>query len=492
MIDSLLPRTLRSPLAPTTSELTVRALFLAVLLGAAVSCGPMGGDSSKGAGTEANGSNGNAETGADKEKPFAGALESTRAAKVLTAPLVQREMVRAISTTVNAASEREIQVFPRTNGIVTEVLVEEGDRVAKDAPLMLLDPRELDSALAEAAISLREAKDGLASLNLAITEADAQIGRAELTYEQSVRELERKEGAGEGVLSRNELDLLRLTVQTNNADLAAQRIAKQRAESSVVSQNIAIERAELSVTLAELNRSYATVTAPFAGVISQRTVRVGDLVSSTNTAFTLTDPDNVRAVVSRPQRELRFFRAAEARAAKASAESGGSGLDIEISPEALPGFTYTGRILFVSPTIEATSGQFRVTLGVDQPEEDGERPPVLPGMLLRVRIVTERHPDALVVPKRALLREGESYFVFTAAGKTARKIRVSEGFSDDDFVEVIPAKSDALGAGADVIVVGNRDLEDGDSIDPSLWPAAQQQQATGTDDEEAAEDSKDA
>ena len=111
-----------------------------------------------------------------------------------------------------------------------------------------------------------------------------------------------------------------------------------------------------------------------------------------------------------------------------------------------------------------------MTLGVDQPTADDPRP-VLPGMLLRVRIVTERHPDALVVPKRALLREGDSYFVFVAEGDRARKIQVEEGFSDDDDVEVLPIGDAPLVPGADIVVVDG-DLEDGDGIEASLWPAA--------------------
>ena len=48
-------------------------------------------------------------------------LERARYANVLTTPLVQEEMVRALSTTVNAAaSESEIQVIPRISGVVTE------------------------------------------------------------------------------------------------------------------------------------------------------------------------------------------------------------------------------------------------------------------------------------------------------------------------------------------------------------------------------------
>ncbi len=396
-------------------------------------------------------------------------LERATAPKVLTAPLVQREMVRALSTTVNAESEQQIQVFPRISGVVTSVGVEEGDAVSAGAPLMELDPRELEAALSEARIALREAEDGKRNLELSVDEAKARLESAQLRFDQSTRELERKEGAGEGIISRNELDQLRLTVATNRADRDAAKIAEAKAEAALTSQAIAIERAALQVSKAELNRSFASVEAPFEGVIASRTVRVGDLASTASAAFTLTDPVNVRAVVSRSQRELVFFRRAEQRARLANKTNEEPALDIEIAPEALPGQTYSGRIQFVSPTIDPASGQFRVTIGVDQPESGDDRPPVLPGMLLRIRIVTERHADALVIPKRGLLREGDALWIFVVDGTTVRRVAVSEGFAEDDHVEVIPATGETLSAGDQIAVVGNRDLEDGDTVDPFPW-----------------------
>ncbi len=399
-------------------------------------------------------------------------LERSAAPKVLTAPLVQREMVRALSTTVNAESEQEIQLFPRISGVVTAVAVEEGDSVAAGGLLMELDARELEAALAESRIALREAEDGKRNLELSVDEAKARLESAQLRFDQSSRELERKEGAGEGIISRNELDQLRLTVATNRADRDAAKIAESKAEAALTSQEITIERAALQVSKAELNRSFASVEAPFEGVIASRTVRVGDLASTASAAFTLTDPENVRAVVSRSQRELVFFRRAEQRARRATSGGDEAALDIEIAPEALPGLTYTGQIQFVSPTIDPASGQFRVTIGVDQPEAGDERPPILPGMLLRIRIVTERHPDALVIPKRGLLREGDAHWVFVVEGDTVRRVSVTEGFSEDDHVEVLPAEGESLSAGDSIAVVGNRDLEDGDAVDASLWAGA--------------------
>lgn len=395
-------------------------------------------------------------------------------------------MVRALSTTVNAVSEKEILIIPRTSGVVVGVNVEEGDRVNADDILMELDPRELEAALAEARIALTEAVDSKRALELAVVEAESVVNRAELTYAQSRKELERKESAG-NVISRNELENLRLTVKTNESDVAAQKVAKERSDAALASQAIAVERANLQIATAELNLSFTKVRAPFDGVIASRTIRVGDLTSSSASAFVLTDPDNVRAVVSRPQRELAFFRAAEARTHTTSdaGASGAEGLDIEIQPEALPGETYSGRILFVSPTIDAASGQFRVTLGIEQPAPDEGRPPILPGMLLRVRIVTERHPNALAVPKRALLREGDSFYVFVADGDKARRVRVQDGFTTDDDVEVTPTEPGSLKPGDQVIVVGNRDLEDDDSIEAAPWVTREEAEAAAAAEAEA-------
>lgn len=419
-------------------------------------------------------------------EPMAGAMERPRATKVQTAPLVQREMVRQISAIVNAESEREIELYPRTGGVVIHVLVEEGDRVETGDPLMRLDARELETAVEQARIAEREARGAIPGLEIAVTEAEARLTRAQLTRDQANRELERKEAAGD-VLSLNELDQLRLTAATASADVNVEEFAVERARAAVNTGRIAIDRAENDVAQADLNLSFATVVAPFDGVIARRDVRVGDLVSNASVAFVLSDVDNVRAVVSRPQRELTFFsgRSALRRATNGdgpgASGSSADGLDITLEPDALAGSVYTGHIRFVSPTVDPASGQFRVTIGVDQPGADDPRPPLLPGMQVRVRIVTERHPDALVVPKRALVREGDAYFVYEALDGRARRVRVEEGFSTDDDVEVLLAEGETLQPGADVVVVGNRDLEDGGAVDAVVWPGA----ARATDAEDA-------
>jgi len=407
---------------------------------------------------------GGAQAGATAGAPEGlGALRKAALPKVLVTPLAQREMVRRISTTTVVESEREIQLFPRIGGQVIALACEEGDRVSEGQELVTLDPRQAVSARDEAAIALREAQDAKRRLELAVTEAEARAARARLTVEQSERELERKEAVAAGLLSKNELEQLRLTRDQNRSDLDAQVTAVASAKAQLTSQDIAIDRARLMVEKAELDLSFTHITAPFDGIVAERRVKVGDLIGTGAAILTLTDPERVRAVVFRPQRELAFFRAAE----RVGSQSG-AGVEIVARPEADPGRAYAGHIRIVSPTVDAASGQFRVTIGLDQPS-DADTPRLLPGMLLRLEIVTERHPDALVVPKRAVVREGEAYFVFVLEGAIARRVRVTEGFADDRSVEVLPVTADALQAGQSIVVVGNRDLEDGTEVTAEPW-----------------------
>ncbi len=402
------------------------------------------------------GAGGQAESGA-------GALRKDVLPKVLVTPLVEREMVRRISTTTVVESEREIQLFPRIGGQVIALACEEGDRVVEGQELVTLDPRQAESARDEAVIALREAEDGKRRLEFAVAEAEARAARARLTLEQSERELERKEAVAAGLLSKNELEQLRLTRDQHRSDLEAQGTAVNSAKAQLTSQDIAIDRAKLMVEKAELDLSFTRISAPFSGIVAERRVKVGDLIGTGAAILTLTDPEHVRAVVFRPQRELAFFRAAE----RVGSESG-AGVEIVARPEADPDRVYTGHIRIVSPTVDAASGQFRVTVGLDQPT-DGDVPRLLPGMLLRLEIVTERHPRALVVPKRAVVREGEAYFVFVLEGSIARRVRVTEGFADDRSVEVLPATEGALSVGQTIVVVGNRDLEDGTEVTTEPW-----------------------
>ena len=370
--------------------------------------------------------------------------------RVRTEPVEQREMRRVLVTANAIESTREVDVTPKLGGLVTEVLVEEGMSVKAGQALVILDDRDANAAVEEAQVTLREAMETLPSLSLTVSERAEAVQRALLTHSQAEGEVQRHEQTG--LISKNELSKLRLARDHAKRDLVSAQLAQQSAEHSRDTGGTAVEKARLNLERRELELSYTRITAPFAGVIAARTVRVGRNVGAAESLMTLTDPNHLRAVIYRPQRELSLF---QGRADE---------LEIAVLPDALPGESYVGHLTIVSPTIDATSGSIRLSIDLEQPTTRDPRPRLLPGMLVRLHLVVDRHPQALVVRKRALRREGERRFLFVVREGIAQRVEVEEGFEEDLFVEVVPLGDSILAAGEAVITVGNREIEPGTEV----------------------------
>jgi RND family efflux transporter MFP subunit len=370
--------------------------------------------------------------------------------RVRTQPVEQREMRRVLVTATAIESVLEVDVTPKIGGLVTEVLVEEGMAVSAGQVLVVLDDREANAALEEARIALREAKETLPGLSLTVSERAEAVQRALLTHSQAEGEVKRHEQTG--LISENELSKLRLSRDQAQRDLVSAKLSQQSAELSRDSGGTAVDKANLSVNRRELELSYTRVSAPFDGVIAMRTVREGRNVGAAESLMTLTDPNNLRAVIYRPQRELALF------------QSRADQLHIEARPDALPDESYAGHLTIVSPTIDSSSGSIRLSINLEQPPVGDATPRLLPGMLVRLHIVVDRHPDALVVRKRALRREGDRRYLFVVREGIAQQVAVEEGFEEDLFVEVLPLGDDVLAAGEEVITVGNREIEAGTGV----------------------------
>ena len=407
-----------------------------------------------------------------------GGVKKRELASVRVTAVGVREMARVLETTSKLESEREIQLMPRTSGIVVSLSAEEGDAVEPGTVLATLDDVEPALAVKDAEVALEEARNELDRLRLAQREADARVARVQLGFEQSLRDYERNLKLFEGekvasALSQAALEASKLARDNADADRVDAELARERAKLQLQAGETSVERAEITLERARVTLGHTRITAPFAGVVAQRSVKVGDSIGPATRAFVLTDVTLLRCVFSRPQEELELF-------ARVGVENGDAAKDdvgkyygelaITATADAYPGRTFTGWIERVSPTIEAQSGQFRVT-GRLECVQDGGRVRLLPGMLVRLRIVTDKHPNALVVPKRALEREGERRFVLVAERDVAtpehavvRRVEVEEGFGEGEWIEIVPRAEQRIAAGDLVVVVGGRDLAEGDTV----------------------------
>lgn len=264
-----------------------------------------------------------------------------------------------------------------------------------------------------------------------------------------VRRVEAEEGdqvAAGQVLVRLEDDEVQIENRQSEIDLAHLEAGFQRTEEMFRRQMVSdqdyenrkyeLEQARLRRERARLALEYTVIRAPFAGVITARQAQAGGRVAPGTELCELVKLDDLIARVFVPGQYL------------AQVEQGQLA---SIASDFLPGQQFAGWVKRVSPVVDPRSGTFKVTVGV---EDRWER--LRPGLFVRVQIITATHPDAVLVPKEAVVYDGGERFLFVVADSAATRIQLEAGFEDSRFVEVLSQ----VQPGQSVIVVGQNGLKD--------------------------------
>jgi RND family efflux transporter MFP subunit len=171
-------------------------------------------------------------------------------------------------------------------------------------------------------------------------------------------------------------------------------------------------------------------------------------VTAGTPVYTLADVSPLYADVNVPERHV----------ARLSA-----GQRVTLTPDAAPQGVEAA-IERIAPAVDPATGTVKVTLNVVHAGH------LRPGAFVRVDIVTDQHPRALVVPRSALAAEGQRWYLYRLGpGDKVEKLQVEVGFEAQDRVEVVPAGK-PLAAGDRVVVAGTGALEDGALVE--VMPAA--------------------
>lgn len=346
---------------------------------------------------------------ADEEKAL-----SVRASRV------SREAISLfVVSNTTFESIRDVVVYSKLNAIVSELAVEEGDSIGTGRPLARLDDREIRNEYEQARIAIDQAKVSL---------QQAQV-RAELSAAEHNRALSLLD---QKLISQQEFDQTALSSRTDElgADQARQQLVA----------------AEARLEGAAIQLEYTTIESPLDGVVTERLIDVGDRVNVNEALFTVQEFPPLWARIYVPERSLPELRV-------------GQRASIEV--ETYPDMDFEGRIKMISPTIDASSGTVKVTIEVSKPGRY-----LRPGMFGTVLIATQTHPDALVIPKKAIVRERDLNFVYliTPDGTVARQ-EIEIGFSEESRVEIL----NGLAEGAAIVAVGHETLNDGYLVSVKSW-----------------------
>ncbi len=392
----------------------------------------------------------------------------------------------AIITPERAALRRttaqpgQIEAYEVTNihaklaGYVAELAVDIGDEITKGQAIARLHIPELEAELeqkraaveqaeadrkqAEAAVAVAEAS--VVSAEAGVTEAQAATRRTEADVARWQAEYNRiaqlvRESAVTGSLldeTRSKLaaaraagEEARAQVESARAALAEATARLEKAHADAGSAAAAIKVAHSDARRVESLLGYATIEAPYDGVVTRRNVDTGHLTVPGGQGEPL-------FVVARTNRVTVSVGVPEADAALV-----GPGDRAEVRLQALDGRTVEGRVTRTSWSLDRATRTLRAE--IDLPNPDGG---LRPGLYAYATIVAEERPDALTLPKTAIVRhDGETYCVIVADGRAHRR-EIVPGLSDGTRTEVVSGLD-----GKEAVVKAEVDsLAEGQPVEP--------------------------
>ncbi len=308
--------------------------------------------------------------------------------------------------------------------VIREVRVQAGDRVAAGQTLVLLDDRDLQTAVRRAEAARAEAQNALAEADNAIAAARAQLDLAGTTHRRFQDLLAKKS------VSQQEYD-------ESAARLRSAEAALQMAEARRRQVGSRIEQAEAEVAAAKVALGYATITAPFAGLVTERRADPGSLATPGTLLLMIEQEGGLRLEASLDESRLALAR---------------SGQSVEVEIDGL-GRTLTGRVTEIVPAVDPATRTF--TAKIDLPAASGLRA----GMFGRALFPSGRR-KAVLVPAAAVLERGQIQSVYVVSGDTARLRLVTLGPAQDARREVLSG----LTAGEKVVLAPPASLTDGGRV----------------------------
>ena len=268
--------------------------------------------------------------------------------------------------------EREAKIRAQVGGSVLRTFVEQGERVEAGAVLAQVDDRVFKDAYLA---------------------AKAQLSSAQMNVDAVSRELARAQRLlKEGAIAERDLE------NATRADLAS-RAQLDDAKSRMASN--------------EENLNRAKITAPFRGVVGERSVSAGDVVAPGAPMFTIVDPSSMRLEAAVPAEQLGQVRI---------------GAAVKFVVNGYGGRPFVGRVTRINPSADPVTRQVRVYAAIPNAARNGSAP--LVGGLFAEGRITSASRSGLVVPANAVDLRGLSPTVVRLKGGVVEAVVVELGLHD--------------------------------------------------------------
>lgn len=309
-------------------------------------------------------------------------------------------------------------------GYVREVKVQVGDRVRQGQLLVSLDARDLDASANRAESAREEVRSAIPEADSAVAAAQANLDLVQSTFKR-MNELYQKKS-----ISDQEFDEASAKRKAAQAEFEMARARRTQLDAKLA-------QAGQEVRSAQVTQSYAEVQAPFAGIVTAKSVDPGNLAVPGAPLLTI-ERDGYRLEASVEESKLSSIRV---------------GQPVAVTLDGIDR-TFDARVSEIAPSVDAASRAY--TVKIDLPSGASLRS----GAFGRARFQLGNRP-VLAIPAAAVTERGQLQSVFVDENGVARTRLITLGDKDRDQVEVLSG----LSAGEQVIVPVPQSLADGAHVE---------------------------
>jgi multidrug efflux pump subunit AcrA (membrane-fusion protein) len=392
-----------------------------------------------------------------KKKPAA--EEETAVVVSVRVAKAERDAIAAEVTALGTIFARhEATVSSKIAGQIKQMALLKNKAVREGDVLATLETRDIQSQRAEAAAAVQEARLNLSNITSgtipqtraqdekAVRDARANVENARAVYERRLKLYE------QGGISKKDVDTSQLTLTTAEND---QRLAEatQRLHATTMNANdravgeARLKQAEERLAGLDNQLSYATIRAPFSGVITDQFQFQGEYAASGGKLFTIGDVSEV------------IVKAAVADTVAAQIKAGDSA---KVLPQDLAGEELTGIISLVGKSSDPQNRTVEVWVNL---KNDGGR--LRANTAAKIVVSTQSASSVIVVPAAAVTLEAsnanEGSVMIVDDQSIAHETKVTVGIRTKDKMEI----TSGLKGGETIVIEGNYALPDGAKVEVS-------------------------
>jgi HlyD family secretion protein len=358
----------------------------------------------------------------------------TDAKAVNVSAMSQRVISPSILASGFLAHEEEVLLSSEIIGKVSELFIEEGDKVNEGQLVLQVDDKNLLAGLeqSEAAVRLN---------SIDINRQEVRIGNLRRQFERTKRLHERRMvGDDEFESVSNQLDLAEIDLESSR-----ERLLQANAQLDQVNDQL----------------SKTQIVSPINGVVTSLDIKVGEtaIASSTNipgsSLMTIANPESIYTEVLVDEADVATIAV---------------GQRAEIVAIAYPDQPMIGEVRYIANTAKIAPGRQGLTFTVKIEIIDAGEVVLRPGMSCRAEIFTRQDQEVAAVPIQAIIFEEDrselrsEYYIFVNDDGIARKTRVDVGLSDDEYQEL----TSGIDGDIEIVIGPNQELRhllEGDRLD---------------------------